>query len=128
VHRFGYAFCGEATLDVAAGASSAGDQPPPATRVVLTWADETRRLGDGDHLFGRDPECGVWLDVPGVSRRHAMIRRIDSEFEVFDLGSRNGTWLNARQLLPNQPYRFASGSHLRLGRMQLFIMYHTAEK
>jgi len=64
----------------------------------------------------------------GVSRRHAMIRRIDSEFEVFDLGSRNGTWLNARQLLPNQPYRFASGSHLRLGRMQLFIMYHTPEK
>lgn len=59
----------------------------------------------------------------GVSRRHAMIRRAGSYFEVFDLFSRNGTWLNARKLLPNQPYRFASGSQLRLGRMQLFIMY-----
>ena len=61
----------------------------------------------------------------GVSRRHAMLRRIDSDFEVLDLASRNGTWLNGKQLTPNQPYRFASGSQLRLGRMQLFIMYRS---
>ena len=63
----------------------------------------------------------------GVSRRHAMIRRIDSGFEVLDLASRNGTWLNAKKLIPNQPYRFVSGSQLRLGRMQLFIMYRVAD-
>ena len=64
----------------------------------------------------------------GVSRRHAMIRRADTGFEVIDLDSRNGTWLNAKRLTPNQPYRFASGSQLRLGRMQLFIIYHVADK
>jgi len=63
----------------------------------------------------------------GVSRRHAMIRRTDTDFEALDLASRNGTWLNAKRLVANQPYRFASGSQLRLGRMQLFVMYHLAD-
>lgn len=61
----------------------------------------------------------------GVSRRHAMIRRTQSGYEVVDLSSRNGTWLNAERLVPNKSYPFASGSQLRLGRMQLFVIYHT---
>ena len=64
----------------------------------------------------------------GVSRRHAMIRRAGFGFEVVDLSSRNGTWLNAEQLIPNKPYPFASGSQLRLGRMRLLIVYHVVGK
>ena len=64
----------------------------------------------------------------GVSRRHAMIRRTESGFEVVDLSSRNGTWLNAERLVPNKPYPFASGSQLRVGQMRLFILYHTVLK
>ena len=60
----------------------------------------------------------------GVSRRHAMIRRTASGFEVIDLSSRNGTWLNAERLVPNKPYPFASGSQLRVGQMRLLVMYH----
>ncbi len=60
----------------------------------------------------------------GVSRQHVMIRRTATGFEVIDLSSRNGTWLNAEQLIPNKPYPFASGSQLRIGRMRLLIMYH----
>lgn len=60
----------------------------------------------------------------GISRRHAMLRRADSGFEMLDLSSRNGTWLNASQLIPNKPYPFASGSQIRLGRMRMVIMYH----
>jgi hypothetical protein len=59
----------------------------------------------------------------GVSRRHVMIRRIDTGYEVIDLTSRNGTWLNAERLVPNRPYPFASGSQLRIGNMHLVIMY-----
>ena len=64
----------------------------------------------------------------GVSRRHAMIKRIEFGFEVIDLASRNGTWLNSAQLIPNKPYPFASGSQIRLGRMQLFILYEVVGK
>ena len=64
----------------------------------------------------------------GVSRRHVLIRRTDIGFEVTDLASRNGTWLNSEQLIPNKPYPFASGAQLRLGRMQLFILYQVPIK
>jgi FHA domain-containing protein len=64
----------------------------------------------------------------GVSRRHAMIRRTESGYEVVDLSSRNGTWLNAERLVPNQPYPFVSGSQLRIGEMRLLVMYHPVLK
>lgn len=64
----------------------------------------------------------------GVSRRHAMIRRTGSGFEVLDLSSRNGTWLNAERLIPNKRYPLASGSQLRLGQMRLLVMYHPVRK
>jgi hypothetical protein len=64
----------------------------------------------------------------GVSRRHALIRRTESGFEVVDLGSRNGTWLNAERLVPNKPYPFPSGSHLRIGQMRLLVIYRPVQK
>jgi len=64
----------------------------------------------------------------GVSRRHAMIRRTESAYEVVDLSSRNGTWLNAERLVPNKSYPFASGSQLRIGQMRLLVVYHTGLK
>jgi len=60
----------------------------------------------------------------GVSKRHAMIRRTASGYEVLDLGSRNGTWLNSERLVPNKPYPLPSGSQLRLGKMSILVMYH----
>ena len=64
----------------------------------------------------------------GVSRRHAMIRRKESGYEVLDLSSRNGTWLNAERLTPNKPYPLASGSQLRIGKLRLLVMYHPVPK
>lgn len=61
----------------------------------------------------------------GVSRRHAKIRRSANGFEVVDLASRNGTWLNAERLIANKPYPFASGSQLRVGQMRMLIVYKT---
>lgn len=86
-------------------------------------------------LLGReasDPRQPTSLDLSeqdgfemGVSRRHAVVRQGKTQFEVVDLGSSNGTWLNGKQLLPHQPYPFASGSQIRLGRLQLFVYYVT---
>lgn len=64
----------------------------------------------------------------GVSRRHAMIRRTASGYEVVDLASRNGTWLNAERLVPNKPYPFASGSQLRIGQLRLLVVYRPLAK
>ena len=59
----------------------------------------------------------------GLSKRHVTIRRAESAYEVIDLSSSNGTWLNDEQLLPHKPYPFASGSQLRLAKMRLIVLY-----
>jgi len=59
----------------------------------------------------------------GVSRRHVVIGRKEEGYEIRDLGSVNGTWLNEERLVPHQSYPLPSGSHLRLGRMRLLVLY-----
>ena len=61
----------------------------------------------------------------GISRRHATIRQNESGYEVIDLSSTNGTWLNDERLIPNKPYPFVSGSQLRVGRMRFIVLYQT---
>ncbi|HLO14408.1 MAG TPA: FHA domain-containing protein [Anaerolineales bacterium] len=61
----------------------------------------------------------------GLSRRHVMIRRAEHGYEVIDLSSSNGTWLNNERLIPNKPYPLASGAKLRLGRMRFFVLYRS---
>jgi hypothetical protein len=59
----------------------------------------------------------------GLSRRHVLIRRNEDGYEVLDLGSVNGTWLNEERLVPHKAHPLPSGSHLRLGRMRIFVLY-----
>lgn len=81
-----------------------------------------RKIGTpSEALFDLAPFGGYHL---GLSRRHALIRRAEHGYEVLDLGSVNGTWLNDERLVPHTSYPLASGSHLRLGRMRLFVLYH----
>jgi hypothetical protein len=60
----------------------------------------------------------------GLSRRHVKIRRAGNGYEVIDLASSNGTWLNDERLTPNQAYLLPNGSQLILARMRLFVVFH----
>lgn len=53
---------------------------------------------DGLATVGRSPDASVMVDDPGVSRLHARIRRSELGFEVEDLGSKNGTYLNGSRI------------------------------
>ncbi len=54
-----------------------------------------RFLLDSDvTLAGRHPDADVFLDDVTVSRRHAEFRRIGAGFEVRDLDSLNGTYVD----------------------------------
>lgn len=61
----------------------------------------------------------------GLSRRHAAVRRTEAGYEILDLGSVNGTWLNEERLAPHRAFPLSSGSHLRLGRMRILVLYPT---
>ena len=80
-----------------------------------------RRVDEvAEDLLDLAPVGGYHL---GLSRRHAIIRRTEYGYEVLDLGSVNGTWLNNERLVPHKPYPLPSGSHLRLGSMRLIVLY-----
>ena len=93
---------------------------------------------DKELIFGRkaeEPVEGNLLDLSelggyqaGISRRHAKICRGENGYELVDLASTNGSWLNEQRLSPNKPYPLASGSQLRFGRMRLLILYNSVLK
>src|SRR5258708_6893609 len=45
-------------------------------------------------ILGRNAECQVVINLPAVSREHALIRKIQNQFWIEDLKSRNGTQVN----------------------------------
>jgi hypothetical protein len=57
----------------------------------------------------------------GVSRKHAVIRKNVNGFEIIDLFSTNGSWLNLERLLPDMVYTLRTGMQLRLGQLVIYI-------
>jgi hypothetical protein len=64
----------------------------------------------------------------GVSRQHVMIRPARNGYEVIDLNSRNGTWLNEHRLAPDRPYPLNNRAQLRLGKMRLIVVFQPPSK
>ncbi len=92
---------------------------------VLGRKSGTTSGATSEMLLDLGPLGGFGL---GLSRRHAVIRRTEGGYEVLDLDSVNGTWLNEQRLVPHKPYPLHSGSHLRLGRMRLLVLYKRVAK
>jgi DNA-binding winged helix-turn-helix (wHTH) protein len=82
-HRVGFAF----------SASTDASVPEQASAVTHWLIARSRNfpLHDGANVIGRDPGAAVWLDVPGVSRRHAQVIVEGDTAVLEDLGSKNGT-------------------------------------
>ncbi len=91
---------------------------------VLGRKTGTTSAAASEVLLDLSPLGGLGL---GLSRRHAAIRQNGRDYEVLDLESVNGTWLNEQRLVPHKPYPLPSGSHLRLGRMRLLVLYKHIE-
>jgi len=93
---------------------------------------------DKDLIFGRkgkESAEDALLDLSewggyqaGISRRHAMIRKREDGYEIIDLASTNGSWLNNERLAPNEPVPLASGSQLRFGHMRLLVVFSLVSK
>ena len=72
---------------------------------------------------GRGPDCVVFLEDPGLSRRHAVIRSEGARLTVEDCGSHNGTFLDGRRLSGIEP--LPHGALLRCGRALLTALADT---
>jgi hypothetical protein len=69
--------------------------------------------------IGRHPNSDIFLDDITVSRRHAEIRGGDDGFELHDVGSLNGTYVN-RERVEDADLR--SGDEIQIGKFKLVFL------
>ncbi len=71
--------------------------------------------------IGRDPGADIFVDNPGVSRDHFRLERLDSgEYQVVDLGSANGTFLNDQMV---NSAHVGNNDVVRFGKYTLWVGY-----
>lgn len=93
VHRFGYAF-----REAVPRADAV--RPPGRSEVSfrVKGVNVDFALDEGEHVLGRDPDVEIYLNSPGVSRRHARIKISAGLATIEDLGSKNGTFVGNRRV------------------------------
>ncbi|MBN1210835.1 MAG: sigma 54-interacting transcriptional regulator [Myxococcaceae bacterium] len=90
------------------------------TVEVSTGPDKGKKITTQDSLVrvGSDPASDLVLTDPTVSRRHLEIERTAKGLVLRDLGSRNGTYLDGRQIIQ---VVLQSGDKVQLGKTKLTI-------
>jgi len=100
------------------GVERAFDERAPGARLLV----EAGQSGGGAFeigeraLIGREPDCEVLLAESAVSRRHAEIEWTYHGYRLRDLGSRNGTFVNAEEVAEAL---LADGDLIEVGLVQL---------
>jgi pSer/pThr/pTyr-binding forkhead associated (FHA) protein len=69
--------------------------------------------------IGRHPDSDIFLDDITVSRRHAEIRRGTGHFELHDVGSLNGTYVNRERV---EEADLRSGDEIQIGKFKLVCL------
>ncbi len=67
-------------------------------------------------MIGRDSSCGLQVIDRGVSREHAKIMRVGEMVILYDLGSRNGSYVNGERI---KEELLLEGDTIRVGATQL---------
>jgi len=67
------------------------------------------------HLVGRSRLADLRMNEPTVSGEHAVLRWTGREWELHDLGSRNGTIVDGRRLAPGERVALARGAVIAFG-------------
>lgn len=104
VHRFGYAFAG--------GTVSRDD-----VRFAVLVGEDEFPLSEGPNIIGRDPEAAVVINAPDVSRHHARLTVTAGVVTLEDLGSKNGTFLDSKQV--TAPVEVTENDAIAIGRTQI---------
>lgn len=89
-------------------------------------SDGSRFLLDTDvTLAGRHPNADIFLDDVTVSRKHVQFVRDGKKFEVKDLASLNGTYLNGRRV---DSVTLTDGDEVAIGKFKLTFYSSPADR
>ncbi len=78
--------------------------------------------------IGRRAGNDIVIPDAYVSGQHATIEIVGDEVRITDLGSTNGTFLDDRRIVPNQPTPIAPNATITLGKSQFVIEWATAHE
>jgi pSer/pThr/pTyr-binding forkhead associated (FHA) protein len=99
------------------------DELPPGVGmlVVTRGPNSGSRYALDDPLVtaGRHPDSVIFLDDITVSRRHAEVRHLEGGYQVADVGSLNGTYLNRERV---ESAMLADGDELQIGTFKLLFL------
>jgi DNA-binding winged helix-turn-helix (wHTH) protein len=111
VHKTGYAFTAEVKLT--------GEARHAPAAMLRLWNGRSLPLREGVNVAGRDAACEIVVDATTVSRRHACFTISAGLVTVEDLGSSNGTFVNAAPI--SSATRLADGDEIELGKAILTL-------
>ncbi len=80
-------------------------------------------LEGGAVTAGRSPDSDIFLDDVTVSRRHASFVPAGPSYEVRDVGSLNGTYLNRERI---EAALLANGDEVQIGKFRLVFLSGSA--
>ncbi len=80
------------------------------------------RVSDGQPIMPDIDLSAYQAYASGVSRLHAVLKRIGSRVVIMDLGSANGTYLNGKRLDPNVEQSINHGDIIALGKLKIQIL------
>jgi pSer/pThr/pTyr-binding forkhead associated (FHA) protein len=104
-----------------AGSGLEGLAPSSALLVVKRGPNAGCRflLDQPVTAAGRHPGSDIFLDDVTVSRRHAEFRFGNGEFQILDVGSLNGTYVNRE---PVESAVLLNGDEVQIGKFRLVFL------
>lgn len=103
-----------------------GEAPTAFSVAHLRLGTQSFELHGDRSLLGRCEPADVLLPFVQISRRHAEICRDGSIYRIVDLGSRNGTFLDGREVKA-EPLNLRDGAQLVLGGAVELVFLDPAE-
>lgn len=94
------------------GDAPVGEMPAAPLRLVLEPSGTVLELKFPDLVMGRHSEADVRLPLPDVSRRHCRLLHVGGRWQVQDLKSLNGVFVNDQ---PIDEVTLQHGDRLRVG-------------
>jgi len=98
--------------------------PPRLAAVSGKLKGAVFAVGDEALVIGRDTAAGLCIADASVSRRHSRIEKRETGFEITDLESLNGTFVND---VPVKQRMLEHGDRVRIGNAHFVFLTHEGE-
>ena len=101
----------------------------PRLIITLLETEETRevRVEHDEITFGRAGSSDILLEQDTLtSRHHALLKREDQQYVLYDQRSANGVFVNGQHIAPETGYVLVDGDHIGIGNYE--IIFRTGEQ